>query len=117
MGSRTCAGQLRFVSCCSSHGRFIGGLFRRWRERYLYRSDRMSVVEGSVERIGEHDPAFGDSRTSLAARFAFRGKSAAGDEQPLRFEARLKRRDAGSISTTGAARRRSRRLPGAVTWT
>lgn len=38
---------------------------------YLYRKDRVSLVEGSVERIGAGNSAFKNTRKSLAADFIF----------------------------------------------
>ena len=41
---------------------------------YLYRPDRVSLVENSLERIGEDHDAFIESRKSLKAEFRFKGK-------------------------------------------
>ena len=45
------------------------------RNGYLYRKDRMQLIQGSVQRIGEGTEAFKDSRKSVVAGFRFNGKS------------------------------------------
>lgn len=41
---------------------------------FLYRADRVTPDKGSIQRVGERDPAFMDSRKPLAATFDFQGK-------------------------------------------
>lgn len=42
------------------------------RNAFLYNPERVELVDGSLRRLGEHDPAFDDSRKPLMARFRFR---------------------------------------------
>lgn len=41
---------------------------------YLYNPERVDLVDGSLQSIGDGDPAFNDSRKSLAATFRFNGQ-------------------------------------------
>ena len=44
------------------------------RNGFLYRPDRVNLTENSVERIGEGNPAFDNSRKSLVAEFEMDGR-------------------------------------------
>jgi predicted extracellular nuclease len=46
------------------------------RNAFLHRPDRVELLEGSLRRLGEHDPAFVDSRKPLAVRLRVLGSGA-----------------------------------------
>ena len=65
----------RYIDIAPEYGTSGGQPHANIRVGFLYRADRVTLAEGSLQQVAPDSPAFANARIPLAARFVFRGRA------------------------------------------